>query len=199
MSNKNIEIEFKNMITRDEFTALMNFLNIRSEDFSKQENHYFDTPDFLLKEKGSALRIRQKNGSFELTLKQPHPEGLLETNEDLSESEAAEMIQTGKIPGEQIKESLEELGIKTDNLQYFGTLTTKRAEKEYNKGLAVLDHSRYLNKEDFELEFEVDNRKEGQMVFLNLLQQLNIPVRKTENKIKRFYNEKYRQQKANRN
>ncbi|MBG9545697.1 CYTH domain-containing protein [Cytobacillus firmus] len=196
MSNKNIEIEFKNMITTDEFTALMNFLNLRSEDFSEQENHYFDTPDFLLKEKGSALRIRQKYGSFELTLKQPHPEGLLETNEDLSESEAAEMIQTGNIPREQIKKSLEELGIKTDNLRYFGTLTTKRAEKEYNKGLAVLDHSRYLNKEDFEIEFEVDDRKEGQMVFLNLLQQLNIPVRKTENKIKRFYNEKYRQQKA---
>ncbi|USK40300.1 CYTH domain-containing protein [Cytobacillus firmus] len=196
MSNKNIEIEFKNMITTDEFTALMNFLNLRSEDFSEQENHYFDTPDFLLKEKGSALRIRQKYGSFELTLKQPHPEGLLETNEDLSESEAAEMIQTGKIPREQIKKSLEELGIKTDNLRYFGTLTTKRAEKEYNKGLAVLDHSRYLDKEDFEIEFEVDDRKEGQLVFLNLLQQLNIPVRKTENKIKRFYNEKYRQQKA---
>ncbi|URT72244.1 CYTH domain-containing protein [Cytobacillus firmus] len=196
MSNKNIEIEFKNMITTDEFTALMNFLNLRSEDFSEQENHYFDTPDFLLKEKGSALRIRHKYGSFELTLKQPHPEGLLETNEDLSESEAAEMIQTGKIPREQIKKSLEELGIKTDNLRYFGTLTTKRAEKEYNKGLAVLDHSRYLDKEDFEIEFEVDDRKDGQMVFLNLLQQLNIPVRKTENKIKRFYNEKYRQQKA---
>ncbi|WP_368298344.1 CYTH domain-containing protein [Cytobacillus firmus] len=196
MSNKNIEIEFKNMITTDEFTALMNYLNLRSEDFLEQENHYFDTPDFLLKEKGSALRIRQKYGSFELTLKQPHPEGLLETNEDLSESEAAEMIQTGKIPREQIKKSIEELGIKTDNLRYFGTLTTKRAEKEYNKGLAVLDHSRYLNKEDFEIEFEVDDRKEGQMVFLNLLQQLNIPVRKTENKIKRFYNEKYRQQKA---
>ncbi|MBY6050705.1 CYTH domain-containing protein [Cytobacillus firmus] len=196
MSNKNIEIEFKNMITTDEFTALMNFLNLRSEDFLEQENHYFDTPDFLLKEKGSALRIRQKYGSFELTLKQPHPEGLLETNEDLSESEAAEMIQTGKIPREQIKKSLEELGIKTDNLRYFGTLTTKRAEKEYNKGLAVLDHSRYLDKEDFEIEFEVDDRKEGQLVFLNLLQQLNIPVRKTENKIKRFYNEKYRQQKA---
>ena len=111
MSNKNIEIEFKNMITTDEFTALMNFLNLRSEDFSEQENHYFDTPDFLLKEKGSALRIRQKYGSFELTLKQPHPEGLLETNEDLSESEAAEMIQTGNIPREQIKKSLEELGI----------------------------------------------------------------------------------------
>ncbi|MDF2039314.1 CYTH domain-containing protein [Cytobacillus oceanisediminis] len=196
MFNKNIEIEFKNMVTREEFSSLIDFLNLRSEDFSEQENHYFDTPDFLLKAKGSALRIRQKNGSFELTLKQPHPEGLLETNENLTESEAAEMIQTGKIPTEQIIKSIEELGIKTDKLQYFGTLATKRAEKEYMKGLAVLDHSRYLNKEDFELEYEVDNRNEGELTFLNLLKQLNIPVRKTENKIKRFSNEKYRQQKA---
>ncbi|WP_431833430.1 CYTH domain-containing protein [Cytobacillus oceanisediminis] len=184
------------MVTREEFSSLIDFLNLRSEDFSEQENHYFDTPDFLLKAKESALRIRQKNGSFELTLKQPHPEGLLETNENLTESEAAEMIQTGKIPTEQIIKSIEELGIKTDKLQYFGTLATKRAEKEYMKGLAVLDHSRYLNKEDFELEYEVDNRNEGELTFLNLLKQLNIPVRKTENKIKRFYNEKYRQQKV---
>ena len=195
MSNKNIEIEFKNMVNREEFSSLIDFLNIRSEDFSEQENHYFDTPDFLLKAKGSALRIRQKNGSFELTLKQPHPEGLLETNENLTESEAAEMIRTGKIPAELIIRSIKELGIETDKLQYFGTLATKRAEKEYMKGLAVLDHSRYLNKEDFELEYEVDNRNEGELTFLNLLKQLNIPVRKTENKIKRFYNEKYKQQK----
>ncbi|MBN8199146.1 CYTH domain-containing protein [Bacillus sp. NTK034] len=196
MSNKNIEIEFKNMLTSEEFSSLIDFFYLRSEDFSEQENHYFDTPDFLLKSKGSALRIRQKNGSFELTLKQPHPEGLLETNENITESEAAEMIQTGKIPKEQIIISIEKLGIKTDRLQYFGTLATKRAEKEYMKGLAVLDHSSYLNKEDFELEYEVDNRNEGELTFLNLLKQLNIPVRKTENKIKRFYNEKYRQQKA---
>lgn len=195
MSNKNIEIEFKNIVNREEFSSLIDFFNIRSEDFSEQENHYFDTPDFLLKAKGSALRIREKNGSFELTLKQPHPEGLLETNENLTESEAAEMIRTGKIPAELIIRSIKELGIETDKLQYFGTLATKRAEKEYMKGLAVLDHSRYLNKEDFELEYEVDNRNEGELTFLNLLKQLNIPVRKTENKIKRFYNEKYRQQK----
>lgn len=196
MSNKNIEIEFKNLITRDEFTALKNFFKLRNEDFIEQENHYFDTPDFLLKKMGSALRIRQKSGSFELTLKQPHPDGLLETNENLTESEAAMMIQTGNIPVEQLKQFVEELGIKTDKLQYFGTLTTRRAEREYKKGLAVLDHSLYLDKEDYELEFEVDNRVEGKSAFDNLLQQLNIPVRKTENKIKRFYTEKYRQQKA---
>ncbi|CAM3809366.1 CYTH domain-containing protein [Cytobacillus oceanisediminis] len=193
--SKNIEIEFKNMITKDELLTLMKFLGIDEQDFTEQVNHYFDTPEFSLKTHGSALRIRRKNESFEITLKQPHPEGLLETNENLTAPEAQQIIKTGKIPFEQIKKAIEEMGINPDNLQYFGSLSTTRAEKKYLNGLAVLDHSRYLNKEDFEIEYEVGKREEGESIFLNLLKQLNIPVRKTENKIKRFYNEKYRQQK----
>lgn len=193
--SKNIEIEFKNMVTKDEFSSLMKFLEICDQDFTEQVNHYFDTPEFSLKSSGSALRIREKNGSFEMTLKQPHPEGLLETNESLTQSEAQQMLNTGKITSEQIKNSIKKMGVDTDKLQYFGTLSTVRAEREYLNGLAVLDHSRYLNKEDFEIEYEVRNREEGEFIFLNMLEKLNIPVRNTENKIKRFYNEKYRQQK----
>jgi uncharacterized protein YjbK len=193
--SKNIEIEFKNMITKDEFSTLIKFLGINEQDFTEQVNHYFDTPEFSLKSNASALRIRRKNESFEMTLKQPHPEGLLETTENLTESEAQQVLKKGKIPFEQIKKAIEELGVNPDNLQYFGSLSTTRAEKNYLNGLAVLDHSRYLKKEDFEIEYEAGNREEGETIFLNLLKQLNIPVRKTENKIKRFYNEKYRQQK----
>jgi uncharacterized protein YjbK len=193
--SKNIEIEFKNMITKDEFSTLRKFLGINEQDFTEQVNHYFDTPEFSLKSNASALRIRRKNESFEMTLKQPHPEGLLETTENLTESEAQQVLKKGKIPFEQIKKAIEELGVNPDNLQYFGSLSTTRAEKNYLNGLAVLDHSRYLKKEDFEIEYEAGNREEGETIFLNLLKQLNIPVRKTENKIKRFYNEKYRQQK----
>ncbi|PWW19141.1 uncharacterized protein YjbK [Cytobacillus oceanisediminis] len=193
--SKNIEIEFKNMITKDEFSTLRKFLGINEQDFTEQVNHYFDTPEFSLKSHASALRIRRKNESFEMTLKQPHPEGLLETTENLTESEAQQVLKKGKIPFEQIKKAIEELGVNPDNLQYFGSLSTTRAEKNYLNGLAVLDHSRYLKKEDFEIEYEAGNREEGETIFLNLLKQLNIPVRKTENKIKRFYNEKYRQQK----
>jgi uncharacterized protein YjbK len=183
------------MITKDEFSTLMKFLGINEQDFTEQVNHYFDTPEFSLKSNASALRIRRKNESFEMTLKQPHPEGLLETTENLTESEAQQVLKKGKIPFEQIKKAIEELGVNPDNLQYFGSLSTTRAEKNYLNGLAVLDHSRYLKKEDFEIEYEAGNREEGETIFLNLLKQLNIPVRKTENKIKRFYNEKYRQQK----
>ncbi|GLB58924.1 CYTH domain-containing protein [Cytobacillus sp. NCCP-133] len=193
--SKNIEIEFKNIVTSDEFSRLMQFFEIGEHDFTEQVNHYFDTPEFSLKSSGSALRIREKNGSFELTLKQSHPEGLLETNEYLTQSEVQQMLKTGKITSQQIQKLIEKMSIATHKLQYFGTLSTARAEKKHLNGLAVLDHSRYLNKEDFELEYEVSNREEGHSAFLNLLEQLNIPVRNTENKIKRLYNEKYRQEK----
>ena len=54
----------------------------------------------------------------------------------------------------------------------------------------MLDHSRYLNKEDYEIEVEVTNAEEGFRSFQKLLASHQIPVRKTPNKIKRFYDQK---------
>lgn len=51
-------------------------------------NHYFETPDFSLKEAGSALRIRHKGETYTLTLKQPAEIGLLETHQVVTEDEA---------------------------------------------------------------------------------------------------------------
>ena len=50
-----------------------------------------------------------------------------------------------------------------------------------------------LKKEDYELEFEVSNREKGEIYFTELLSTLKIPVRKTKNKVRRFYEEKYKQ------
>ena len=58
------------------------------------------------------------------------------------------------------------------------------------EGLIVLDHSRYLTVEDYELEFEVSDLDIGQAAFTALLQQFQIPPRHTKNKVVRFYEEK---------
>lgn len=192
--SQNIEIEFKNMLTKQEFENLINFFQINEEDFFLQENHYFDTANFDLKEKGSALRIRQKNNEYELTLKQPHKEGLLETNENMSILEAEQMFRGEKLSNETIRSCISKMNIDPNQIHYFGSLTTKRAEIEYKQGLVVLDHSWYLNKEDYELEYEVSNKEAGQKAFIALLDKLQIPQRKTDNKIKRFYKEKYKAQ-----
>ncbi|MEI2368135.1 CYTH domain-containing protein [Niallia circulans] len=191
--NQNIEIEFKNMLTKEEYELLLTHFQVGKEDLFEQENHYFDTSDFALKANHSALRIRKKKAEYELTLKQPHPDGLLETNKTLSKAESDDIFSTGKINDEQISSLLRNMNIDPASIIYFGSLRTIRAEKQIGNGLLVLDHSFYLKKEDYELEYEVSNRKEGEIYFQELLATLKIPVRKTKNKVRRFYEEKYKQ------
>lgn len=66
-----IEIEFKNNLTKTEYTNLLKNLNLSENDCYTQENHYYDTTDWKLKNKHSALRIRLFTSSAELTLKTP--------------------------------------------------------------------------------------------------------------------------------
>lgn len=188
--SQHIEIEFKNLLTKEEFFRLSSYLKFQEGDFKKQVNHYLDTHDFSLKEQGCALRVRKKLDHFELTLKQPASTGLLETNQTISEGEADVIIKTGKIPVGPVLNELAPLLPDIDSLLYFGSLTTERAEKEYEGGLIVLDHSTYLNTEDFEIEYEVQDEAVGYPIFQSVLEQLNIPLRKTDNKIMRFYKKK---------
>ncbi|MEH7336661.1 CYTH domain-containing protein [Neobacillus drentensis] len=189
--SENIEIEFKNMLTKSEYANLLKKFNIDYKQIITQENHYFDTPSFSLKAASSALRIRKKRNTFEMTLKQPAKVGLLETNQTLSEEEAYHAIHFGNLPFGKIKDILKENGISISELEYFGSLVTKRAETGYKKGLLVLDHSIYLQHEDYELEFEAENYEEGKQIFQKLLHDCHVPERKTENKIQRFYRQKH--------
>jgi uncharacterized protein YjbK len=191
MMSQNIEIEFKNMLTKDEYERLLKEFNIDKRQIFTQENHYFDSSEFALKSLGSALRIRKKPNGYEMTLKQPADVGLLETNQPLSEEEALRAIQFNKLPTGEIQQIIEEFGIPFSNLGYFGSMITNRVEVDYNKGLLVLDHSLYLNTEDYELELEVNDEEHGKNSFLSLLKSFGIPTRKTKNKIRRFYEQKY--------
>ena len=188
-----IEIEFKNLVTEEEFIRLLSHFHIIEEDFITQDNHYFDTPDYQLKGKQSALRIRQKNGTYTLTLKTPLNEDLLETNQPLSKSQSDSLLHEGLFPEGEVKNVLQSIPVALESLQHFGTLSTSRAEIDYQDGLLVFDKSSYLQKEDYELEYEVKERKSGEAIFRQLLEQLHIPLRKTDNKIKRFYLEKLKQ------
>lgn len=188
--SQNIEIEFKNILSKKEYDLLLDTFNINEKQIFTQENHYFDTPNFALKQKNTALRIRQKQEHFEMTLKQPASVGLLETNQALTAKEALSAIQLGKLPGGIIENLVEEMEISYRTIEYFGSLLTKRVEFDYKEGLLVLDHSYYLNKEDFELEYEAENYLHGLRIFQEFLELHRIPKRITENKIRRFYNQK---------
>ncbi len=185
--SQEIEIEFKNLVTKTDFEWLCEKFSIDQSCFVSQVNHYFDTNDFLLKSHESALRIRERNKEFTLTLKQPHNIGLLETHQKLTNVEA-EAAFTSRLPKGIIADQLSRsFDIDIRKLKYLGSLTTNRAQLPYCQGTLVFDHSFYLDVEDFEIEYEVIDAEIGKDIFEKLFKENKILVQNTDNKIKRFF------------
>ncbi|MFC4403258.1 CYTH domain-containing protein [Gracilibacillus xinjiangensis] len=184
-----IEIEFKNLLTKQEFALFHDFFQSFSKKQITQINHYFETPSFSLKNKGAALRIREKGNDFTVTLKQPNPDGagLLETHQVISAHETTDWFDNKINPDHELATALTRLGIKITQLRYGGKLQTNRTEFEYKDTLVVLDHSFYNGQEDYELELECKEENYGESIFNELLKKFAIPRRKTMNKIERFY------------
>jgi uncharacterized protein YjbK len=184
--SQEVEIEYKNLLTKEEYDQLLKKLPFPSA-AKKQVNYYFETKDFALAKQHCALRIREKNDNYTLTLKEPHEEGLLETHDQMSKQEAESWIQGTLIPKPNIARQLEHKGISIKDLTFFGELVTERRETEYENVLIVLDYSTYNHTEDYEFELEAPAVSIGKKKFHSILKQFNIPERNTPNKIQRFF------------
>src|SRR5690625_341571 len=122
-----IEIEFKILLTKKEYDRLLKHMPF-PKTATEQINYYFETKQFHLKEKGCAFRIREKNGSYVATVKEPHPEGLLETHDILTEKEAQSWLQGNLDHTKATITRLSNKGIKMEQIVYFGKLLTKRRQ-----------------------------------------------------------------------
>ncbi|MFD2705051.1 CYTH domain-containing protein [Salibacterium lacus] len=189
--SRETEIEKKNLLTKEEFKRLCRRFNVNEDQFTRQANTYFDTEQGAVRTEGAALRIREKNKDMVLTLKQPAEEGLLETNQTLSPDET-EAVMAGRLfPEGEVKQALtESLHIDPEHIEQLGTLETMRTEFPFKTGILFLDHSTYLDVEDFEIEIEGPSEKEVEILLYDLLKEQNIPERRTPNKIKRFFQRK---------
>ncbi|EUJ19797.1 adenylate cyclase [Listeria aquatica FSL S10-1188] len=160
-----LEIEFRNMLTEQEYHYLIDLFRLKEEDFFEQTNYYLDTRAFALKNGQSALRIRKRSDQYELTLKTPEGKGLLETTQILGSDQAEAILNGSNIPTGSVRNLLEKLGIDYNDLEMFGALTTIRAEKPYQDGLLVFDKNLYGGITDFDLEYEVKDYEEGEKNF----------------------------------
>lgn len=185
--SKNLEIEFKTLISESDFYRLRNYFHLEKNDFFVQENYYFDTIDFKLKQKNSGLRVRLFSDSAELTLKTPEVVGLLETTDHLTLQQAFHIISSEKLLFEGfVYDKLMNFGIDPTALCMIGCLKTKRAERKLPQGLLALDESWYNQHHDFELELELTDSVRGKNDFLLLLDQLDLKEKPTQNKIQRM-------------
>ncbi|MEZ2457813.1 CYTH domain-containing protein [Salinicoccus roseus] len=184
---KELEIEFKNLLTGEEYGRLHEAL-FKDTQPVVQTNFYIDTPDFSLKHNRLLLRIRDMGGQQVMTLKEPTVKGVMEYHGEVeSDLNFDHNIRKDEIP-ELICGELERFAIDTAQLKIYGALSTERRETPYKDGLLVLDKNSYLDTEDFELEFEVDNHDKGETHFLNLLEEYGIERRREVTKVERFYN-----------
>lgn len=181
-----IEIEFKTMLTEKEFHYLHNQLPFPQRPIV-QINYYFETEQFTLKDYKSALRIREKNGQYTLTLKEPHEEGILETHDILTEHDANEWLQGNPIAQQNVTKQLAKLGIDETDLRYYGPLTTKRFTYRHQQIDYMLDESSYHGIVDYELEIEAPSYDDGLLALQNVLREQNIVERKAKPKIARFF------------
>ncbi|WP_022795157.1 CYTH domain-containing protein [Marinococcus halotolerans] len=183
---KEQEIEAKNLLTEKEFSSLTADFAIRESDFSSQKNTYFDTSSFDLRARKSALRIRERAGSFTLTLKEPAQEGLTEWNQAVTAEEAQEAITAGTLPAGEVAERLQTL-IGSGLVENIGTLTTYRASQPFRTGEVFFDRSHYLGVTDYELEIEGPSEKDVSSWMNELADQHQFPLRSTPNKIERLF------------
>lgn len=173
--NNNIEIEAKVLLSKDDYDkVLKNIIGSKYKDQFIQTNHYIDSPDRILKKQNIALRIRELKGNYTLTLKTPLSEGLLEKNQNLTPSQAYDMINFNKFPSGEIEDFLELLDVETSSLKKLATLATKRIEYEYKTGLLALDENSYNNMVDYELEMEDSSMAQAKELVVEILESLNI-------------------------
>lgn len=185
----NLEIEFKSLLSMAEYDQLKRlFTHVNPV---RQTNHYLDSPDFKLRKKKLALRIRTFDHDAEMTLKVPQEVGNIEYNIDLSLEEAQQLlceksITCGHTDLSEICELLEARDIQLDEITLIGSLTTIRYEQKLAIGLCALDKNDYLGHTDYELELEVEDNLQGKKDFFEFLEKNNIEYRFSKSKVVRF-------------
>ena len=167
----NKEIEFKTLITKEQYDNLLLEFGLDNNVFA-QTNHYFDTEDTKLISEQTVLRIRQKGNNFKITKKTRADVGADETHILISKEKALDILEN-------------DFDASIIGIPYFvhkvAELTTYRVSTPF------FDKSEYYGNVDYEIEYEVDDVKEGTIDFQKFLEDHEIVYKESIRKSKRAY------------
>ena len=173
----NKEIEFETLISEEKYNELIDKFGLDNNVFA-QTNHYFDTDDTKLMAEKTVLRIRQKGNNYKITKKTRAEVGADETHILISKEKALDYLKDG-------------FDASVIGIPYFvhkiAELTTYRVSTPYKNGTLFFDKSVYYGKVDYEIEYEVDEVKEGMEDFKQFLNSYNIEYKESIRKSKRAY------------
>lgn len=185
--SQQIETEYKNLLTKDEYEDLLIHFNLEDTEPTHQANVYYDSEDWKLRHLGMGLRIRIYDDFAEQTLKSPIREHeMLETTDHLTKEEGQSLVESGQLKMDGlVAVKLGDNGISLSELKQVGQLSTVRYEIPAETGTFFLDASYYQDQNDYELEFETDDPENGLQIFEQFLDSQNINRRETVQKISR--------------
>ena len=184
---QHLEIEFKQLLSKEDYYTLLHHFKKDEKDGYQQINYYLESKDQILHQHHYALRIRYKDQRYELTLKRPYLQGRMEHNAYISHEQFIQIKDHGCLDHPILRSIVDE-GIDLSTLYCPCFLETTRIDIPYLHGLLSLDHNRYLNQEDYEIEYEHDDFTQGQTIFSALLEKYHIPLASsTPSKTKRAF------------
>ena len=182
---REIEIEFKNLLTKDQYDALYKKYNLNNSEEIINKNFYYDDADESFKNIGAALRIRYTNKKIEMTLKIKGETQNVEINVPLDERYPKEPTVLPILPNGIISE-LERMNVKIKTPILIQKIETLRHEVTLKAGLLVFDKTTFINDiVDYELEFETKDYESGLAAFEKLLEENNIDKNPAKPKIAR--------------
>lgn len=171
MSNA-IEIEAKAIVKEEDYRKLAT--KFEGHPRYIQINYYVDSDDRILSKEGLGLRVRLKDGKYNMTLKTPLSQGLLEKNADMDKESFLSFRDHGRFPNNDIKRFLTMLDIDVSTLKIVTSLTTDRTDVEYEGGLLSIDKNNYSGITDYEIEFEYNNLKGSERILKELFEKEGI-------------------------
>ena len=171
MSNA-IEIEAKALVSQKDYEKLA--LKYMKFGVYTQINHYIDSEDGILRREKLALRIRERGDQFEMTLKVPLSQGILEKNCVWTRDTFIHFRDHSIMPDGDIKKMLNMLDIHTKELKIITSLTTDRIDVPYESGKLSIDRNEYSGKVDYEVELEHNNEIDAERYLKQFLEENGI-------------------------
>lgn len=170
----NIEIEAKALISEDDYHKVKDYFKFRIIKEYIQNNYYIDDEEYSLRKHGAGLRIRELSNNYELTLKTPIAEGLLEKTDNISKEDYINMATKNIFPEGKIKSFLAMLGYKVENFKILASLKTTRADVMIDESKFSIDKNEYSKSIDYELELEANNPQLAKNTLMELCKECNI-------------------------
>ncbi|MEF9920380.1 MAG: CYTH domain-containing protein [Erysipelotrichaceae bacterium] len=162
--NKNIEKEYKLLVSKEQFDHLLSFY--KEAVFHEQTNTYFDNQNRTIEKMRGAMRIRKTN-QYVFTLKVFQNQDLLEFECEVKDDSISSLNTS------EIVSLLDSYQIAYPFLET-AKLTTKRAIIDTGYAELCFDENHYSNITDYEIEYEEKVEHEGKIAFNEILKKANL-------------------------